>query len=70
VRIYGLDGRTQSYRGISAEELRAACFQNGAAVLRGENGAVFTLLTVHRDDFQAYLAALDRFDAGAWPNAA
>jgi hypothetical protein len=66
VRIYGLDSRSEAYRPISAEELRGASFESGAAVLKAANGAVFTLMTVHRADFQAYLCELDRLDSGAW----
>jgi hypothetical protein len=58
VRIYGLDSRT--------EDLRGASFQNGAAVLRATDGTVFTLMTVHRADFQAYPHQLDQLDSGTW----
>ena len=51
VRIYGLDSRTETYRPVVAEDLR---------------GATFTLMTVHRADFAAYLAKLEQMDAGTW----
>jgi hypothetical protein len=35
-------------------------------VLKTGDGRRFTLMTVHRGDFDAYLARLDRMDAGAW----
>jgi hypothetical protein len=66
VRIYGLDSRTGTYRPIAAEDLRGAHFEGGAAVLTTPDGATFTLMTVHRADFAAYLATLDQMDAGAW----
>jgi hypothetical protein len=67
VRIYGLDSRTGTYRPIAAEDLRhGALFQDGAAVLTTPDGATFTLMTVHRADFAAYLAKLDQMDSGAW----
>jgi hypothetical protein len=69
VRIYGLDSRTQTYRPVAAEDLGDGYFDNGAAVLRLARGAVFTLMTVHRADFGAYLARLDALDAGAWDGA-
>lgn len=66
VRLYGLDSRTGTYRAITAQELRGAYFRDGAAVLRAAEGAVFTLMTVHRGDFAAYLARLEELDAGSW----
>ena len=66
VRIYGLDNRTGAYRPIAEEELRAGIFQNGAQLLETARGAVFTLMTVHHTDFAAYMARLDRLDAGGW----
>jgi hypothetical protein len=66
VRIYGLDSRTGTYRPIAAEELRGARFEGGGVVLRTPDGAAFTLMTVHRADFAAYLAKLDQMDSGAW----
>jgi hypothetical protein len=66
VRLYGLDSRTETYRPIAAEDLRGAHFEGGAAVLRSPDGATFTLMTVHRADFAAYLAKLDDADAGDW----
>jgi hypothetical protein len=49
-----------------AECVRGAHFEGGATVLRTPDGASFTLMTVHRADFAAYLAKLDQMDAGAW----
>jgi hypothetical protein len=66
VRIYGLDGGTGAYRAITVEELRAGYFNNGAAVLKTAGGGVFTLMTVHRNDFAAYVERLDQMDAGTW----
>jgi hypothetical protein len=66
VRVYGLDSRTERYHPIGAEDLRAGYFVDGAAVLKTGDGRRFTLMTVHRGDFDAYLARLDRMDAGAW----
>lgn len=66
VRLYGLDSRTETYRPIAAEDLRGAHFEGGAAVLRSPDGATFTLMTVHRADFAAYLAKLDQMDSGTF----
>ena len=66
VRLYGLDSRTGTYRTITADELRGGYFNNGAALLKTAEGGVFTLMTVHRIDFAAYVARLDQMDACAW----
>jgi hypothetical protein len=66
VRIYGLDSRTETYHPIGAEDLRGGYFVDGAAVLKTGDGWRFTLMTVHRGDFDAYLARLEQADAGNW----
>jgi hypothetical protein len=66
VRIYGLDSRSGSYRPITDNELRAGYFNSAATILKLADGQAFSLMTVHRADFTAFVQRLEQLDAGGW----
>jgi hypothetical protein len=68
IPVSGLDGATGKHRELRPEELRTCEFKHGALVLVTQAGAVFTQMTVLREDLDAYFARLDRLDRGDWPS--
>lgn len=64
--VCGLDGASGKYRRLAPEELVSCRLKHGALVLVTAAGAVFTQLSVLREDLEAYFARLDRLDAGDW----
>jgi hypothetical protein len=67
IPVSGLDGATGKHRELRPEELAAGEFKHGALVLVTREGAVFTQMTVLREDLDGYFAKLDHLDRGDWP---
>ena len=68
IPVSGIDGKTGRQRGLRPQELSTCQFRHGALVLVTQDGAVFTQMTVLRQDLDGYFARLDRLDRGDWPS--
>ena len=68
IPVSGIDGKSGRHRTLRPEELSTCQFKHGALVLVTQEGAVFTQMTVLREDLDGYFARLDRLDKGDWPS--